>query len=59
MSTASFDRSFDIQDSKSAVRLNEDLQSPRSVKVAKRDYANDDNKGVLLLKQRFSGSQQR
>jgi hypothetical protein len=59
MSTASFDRSFNIRDTESAVSLNEDLQTPRSVKVAKRNYANDDDKSVQLLKQRFSGFQQR
>lgn len=59
MSTASFDRSFDIRDTESAARLNQDLHSPRTIKVVKRDYATDDDKGVKLLKQRFSGYQQR
>jgi hypothetical protein len=57
MSTASFDRSFNIRDTKSAVNLNNDLQSPRPVKVAKRNYASDDDNGIQLLRQRFSGSQ--
>lgn len=57
MSTASFDRSFNIQDSKSAVNLNNDLQSPRSVKVVVRNHVSDDDKGVQLLRQRFSGYQ--
>ena len=43
MPTASFDRSFNIRDTKSAANLNSDLQSPRSVNIAKRDYASDDN----------------
>ena len=57
MSTASFDRSFNIRDTKSAVSLNKDLQSPRVVNVAKRNYASDDDKGIQLLRQRFSGFQ--
>lgn len=59
MSTASFDRNFDVRDSQSALRLHEDLCSPKSVKAAERDPASEDEKGVQLLKQRFSGSQQR
>ncbi len=59
MSTASFDRSFKVEDIDSAVRLHKDLQEPRKVEVAERDYSADEERGILLLKQRFSGSQQR
>lgn len=59
MSTASFDRSFEIRDTESAVRLDKDLHSPRSVKVAVRDYAKDNDKGVQLLRRRFSVFQKR
>jgi hypothetical protein len=57
MSTASFDRSFDITDTESAQRLIKDLASPRSVKVTKRDYASENEKGIQILKQRLSAFQ--
>ena len=57
MSTASFDRSFHIQDTESTVSLNRDLRSPRVANIAKRNYARDDDKGIQLLRQHFSGFQ--
>lgn len=59
MSTASFDRSFEVEDMDSAIRLHKDLQEPRKVEVAEKDYSAEEEKGILLLKQRFSDSQRR
>jgi len=57
MSTASFDRAFEIVDPESALQLHEDLQNPRKIEVVKRDYAAEEKEGIELLKQRLVRSQ--
>lgn len=57
MSTASFNRTFEIVDPESALQLHEDLQNPRKIEVVKRDYAAEEKEGIELLKQRLARSQ--
>jgi len=57
MSTASFDRTFEIVDPESALQLHEDLQNPRKIEVVKRDYAAEEKEGIELLKQRLARTQ--
>jgi hypothetical protein len=59
MATASFDKSFDITDTESAELIRKGLASPRIIKVIERNYDNDNEKGIQLLKQRFSAFQKR
>jgi len=59
MSTASFDRTFEIVDPESALQLHKDLQNPRKIEVVERDYAAEEEKGIELLQQRYSHSQER
>lgn len=38
MSTASFDRAFEIVDPESTLQLHKDLQNPRKIEVVERNY---------------------
>lgn len=54
MATASFERSFVVNDSKSIEQIHKDLAAPRRIKIKKRDYQAESEKGIQLLKQRLS-----
>ncbi len=56
MSTVSFERSFVVEDKEASLQFLKDIESPITVKVAKRNLNKDSNKGMQLLKQRFSHS---
>jgi hypothetical protein len=56
MSTISFERPFVVEDKEASLRFLKDIESPITVKVAKRNLNQDSKKGMQLLKQRFSHS---
>lgn len=56
MATASFDKSFVVTEKESIDRIHQDLANPRQVKVIKRDYKAEKERGLELLKQRLSNS---
>ena len=57
MATASFDKNFVVKDKKSIKRIHQDLAHPRLIKVKKRDYKAENERGIQLLKQRLSNSE--
>lgn len=57
MVTTSFDKSFVIKDEQSIARIHQDLATPRQVKVKKRDYKAENQRGIALLKQQLSNSE--
>ena len=59
MSTASFDRTFEVVDPESALQLHNDLQNPRKIKVIEKDFNAEEKEGIELLKQKLSRSQPR
>ena len=54
MATASFDRSFVVNDQESIKKIHDDLAQPKLIKVKVRNYKADSKKGIQLLKQRLS-----
>lgn len=56
MSTVSFERAFVVKNEDSSKRLLDDLDKPVQVRVVTRDLKSDSQKGIKLLKQRFSRS---
>lgn len=57
MATASFDRSFVVEDTRSIEQIHKDLANPRQIKVKKRNYKLESAKGIQLLKQQLSNSE--
>ena len=56
MATVSFNKSFVMENQVAFDAIINDLENPRKVKVAKRDYNAENVKGIQLLKQRLSNS---
>lgn len=56
MATVSFNKSFVMENQVAFDAIINDLENPRKVKVAKRDYNAESVKGIQLLKQRLSNS---
>ena len=56
MATVSFIKSFVMENQVAFDAIINDLENPRKVKVAKRDYNAENVKGIQLLKQRLSNS---
>ena len=56
MATASFDKTFVVNDKQSIDRIHQDLANPRYIKVQKRDYEAENKRGIQLLRQRLSNS---
>ena len=57
MATVSFDKSFVVRDEESIERIHRDLEHPRVVRVATRDFKEENKRGIKLLKQRLSNSE--
>lgn len=54
MATASFDKSFVVNDEKAIKQIQFDLKNPHKVTIIKRDLKADSEKGIQLLKQQLS-----
>ena len=53
MSLSSFDRTFHITDPSSIKQLEHDLENPTIVEYSKRDMAQDNKKGIELIKRKL------
>lgn len=56
MATVSFEKSFVVRKKESIDRIHQDLETPRQVKVLKRDYQAEKARGIALLKRQLSNS---
>lgn len=56
MATVSFNKNFVMENPVAFNAIIKDLEHPRQVEVAKRDYSKENAKGIELLKQRLSNS---
>ncbi|CAM5223049.1 hypothetical protein [Alishewanella longhuensis] len=53
MSESSFDRAFYITDPSSIKQLEYDLDNPKKVEYSKRDMAQENKKGIELIKESY------